>query len=1337
MAQPSALRVVQGSGLQGNNYNPQGNNYNPQPTAPSTVLQNTAPARALQPAAPIRYFHPAYRAVPSKRETEAAAAALRQRVEEEAARQKLIVRQQVQQKVDLAVATNRSEVVLDVAKAKNRINFVGFRNATPRVDLVEDPDKARLAWTKAFARASKEFDDRTGNLRDFNLWEGITGGKQAGAREWAQQKLTEVSDRLVPEYSTRLNTFLDEQAKRKHAIESSKFGTRAQFDKAVAEYSAWEAQNINSLEESRSEIEGYYDAYSQFSTREVNALLPNIGKAFQKAVANPVGNFLGGVWKYTLGEGDENIPSLVTAPSRLINTVGNAMDPNRTVYRYDGSEGQLDKSKNAWQQSFAQRNFNIAPVKAQPFDQWIRTKQTQDNTGKSQSLVDWINTLPESKREAELAKYRKLYDNENRANTAANNTAEFFADPLFASSGLKALKIPEAVGKSTFAQRFGSSAPIQAMRDFTESVKNTKLVKWLGAEAKSPQQRLVDAVTNAKILQADAQKILPRVAALQKRLTGKPDLLDYGVFDDLASLTDKEAKLLQKMVGGKLGKGAWFQRGAFRDPVLRDKLERVAERWKNFSDKLAEADKIRSENSRFLEPSGRQYFARTNWVKNKKGQTLDAYDFRLKKTKPNYVQTAQDLHQSQIDRLFKSDLEAFAAKNANMSQKRARAELQELLSRYDKTMDTARADVESALAKTKTPYGRARGFLDRFGPTALWKKSVLKYRPAWYVNNFLYNTQAAVLAGGRRAVGEQTRLLLPKNFRKAASEVPEGVKSNIVSEIGKGKIAEFGGRVENISRLAAYRAAKASGLSDAAALKRVDKYLFNYKTKNWERPLKAVIPFWSWQKNLTKAAAQLPLDRPFAAKLYNRVDREQQAQYDRDFDAMVPRLKELGYSDAAIEVMRRENAKYFANRLKVGDQYITTPFNPFSENGIGSLGTNPYLDTLAEYGTAKDKYGRPLPGAESSFVERLMQKFPQAGLTRKAYDRLFAKPKTERWIGEPGSGGYGLTKEAQGSDPSKPNYKPSLDKSAKLEQDITAFLGVPRGMKFDTKTFLQRKTMEKLKEEYFAVDWDSLPFAEQEAKRNTLFTKFGVTADDFYKGELSKFDSEDTKKIKKLKDDAFAKTQALFEEYGRQPLGTRNVWATQKLRELVDSGYFASNPFLKSFDWTNPETIAKAQKKIARDSAVKTGDWSEYRSKYPTTGISAKASFWRKYFATSDGAGRRQLLRDNPQYAKGDVKTEQQIADGVFWRKYAEAGKSQRRELLRDNPRYNQRKDWTQKMWDAWKIEQRQQQLAKLGTVRDFAALYTKAGERNRSQAAPVLDKQKRSKNKKLVFSYS
>lgn len=1347
----------------GYNYGMQGGRSpNLQPATGGRRLQNTVPGRILQPAAPRRPLQPAAprRSVqPAATAQQVAAAAARRRAQAraEAERKKRVIRQ----KLTVKASGIASGIRLQVSTRPDSRRISGVSTARPSARIVQ-PARTKYddVRAQAYRDAMQRFRSRMAGGDKSGLsgvFDKLTFGSDRrgiAAREWAQKELQRLTNRSVSDYEKRLNSFLSGQARRRQRIEQAKFSSRGAFDRAVSEYQAWERASVDDLERRRASLTGMAKAYEDAAGMPLQSTAARGISAVHRAT-QPLHSAMSTLWRHTLGQGSQNVPSLVTAPSRALNFLGNINTPDRRIYQHGGGAvNRQTAGLNAWQATFNQRNFNIRPVRDQPYDKqtaW-RELQTRQVSGSVQDLR-FLREFQKAKTDKQRDQVaRKYWENRNIAARSANTLQELAADPLNLAGGAGFLR--RAVGRPAraFTRALQGTRPARSFTSALKTATASKPIKWLTSEAKSPAAKLSDAIDIAKAAQGTAQKkLLPRVNQLNRKLVENPNL-DVSVFDDLARLGDHEAKILQRMVDGKLSARDRLRLVGPGNRPVRELLEDLARRWTDFTEQMKLADRV--ERTRFGRGK-RLYSPRTSFLED-----LNQLDFRRRSR--GRIQSAGDFYRGAVDRYFRSNLDQSFAAGQTSRRARMQSERDALLRQYDETVEPARAGVLEAQRKTRTPYGRARGLLDRFGPTSVWKKSVLKYRPAWYVNNFLYNTQAAALAGGPRALLEQTRMLRPRNFRRAMSEVPDEVRTKLANEVGTGRISRFASGVENLSRVAAFRGAKAKGLSDEQALKRVNKYLFDYTVKNWERPLRAVVPFWSWQKNLAKAATQLPFDRPGAAIAYNRIDRAQRQQFDQQFDQLVPQLKEMGYSDAEIQDMREQQRKYFGGRLKVGNQYITTPWHAFAEKGLSGVGINPWLSALGETATATDQYGRPISGADASLGSRFLGKFPQAGIAQGGLNKFLIasgrrRPSSE-WIGEPGSGGYGLTKEAQGFDPSAPNYQKGLDRGAKFWQDVLAYAGVPRGLEFDESTFLQRKKMQRLKTEYFTVDWDSLDYEAAERRRNKLFKKYGVSSDQFYKGELARYDSPNTKRVKNMREEARQKTARLFEEYQRQPKGTRNVWATQKLRELVDGGYFAQNPFLRSFDWTNPDTIAKAHRKIDYDTAKASGNWSKFYSKYGVSskrqkyldyqvakdsgdwtsynkkyGVSpkaARAQFWARYYSEANEAKRRQMLVENPQYSKFTPKSQEEIAEGKFWARYSAADRESRRQLLAANPQYNRRATWTDEMWDRWKRERK-------ATVRretpGFEQRLRENLLRNRRAAYPVQAKRRRAA--KVVFN--
>jgi hypothetical protein len=363
------------------------------------------------------------------------------------------------------------------------------------------------------------------------------------------------------------------------------------------------------------------------------------------------------------------------------------------------------------------------------------------------------------------------------------------------------------------------------------------------------------------------------------------------------------------------------------------------------------------------------------------------------------------------------------------------------------------------------------------------------------------------------------------------------------------------------------------------------------------------------------------------------------------------------------------------------------------------------------------------------------------------------------WIGQAGSEGYGLSKERQGYDQKASNYDKSMDARNGLGRKGLAFLGVPGSIKFDGAAMIEQKKLQKATESYFALDTKSMDFNEASAARQAVFDKYGITADQFYKGILSKYDSASTKRIKGLKEEARIANKSLFDEYAAQPEGTRNIWATNKLKELNDKNYFAGNPFKKSFKYINRTSIDKADKQVLVQEAVRTGnwkkyqdkygltqkqkdyqyatssgDWSKWRSKYGTK--SAKAADYTKAQSTGDwseweskyGRTEKALARDKAlktgdwsgyantygvsktttpyQHDGKYFKSAESLAkykEGKFWEQYANASKTERQQLLAANPQFNHRANWTADQWTKQKVEDKAKLVKKARSWGDFA----------------------------------
>lgn len=1296
------------------------------------------------------------------------AALMQQAAVAEAARQKEVVRAATQGKIDKNTEANKA-FILSALNKPSGFNFKAGGKAKPKSKPVKTAYD--LAYDKAYQQALKEYDKKrgVGEKRPFwqKLGDKISFGqdrRDVAARKWAEDNVNKIMENDFKTYESKVNAYIKKQATVQAQVTAAAttMKTQAEYDQFVKQQ-----QDILNKEYGALTKEGAsYDARTQaFSKSSQQPLSSFTSKTLSKAAVlasdkNPI-------WKFTLGSGNKNVPSLVTAPSRAVNWIGNLNTKNRDIYQYGGGTTNRTKERlNAWQASFNQRNFNIRPVVDKPFNreqaERLITKNGDGIVGRDAGRMSFQRMGLEQKYVAAKTQkekddlLKKVWDEYNRANRNANSLQEFAADPLIIGGEIG--KAARAFGMTDKLSEAGRASKLTKWAfDAADKIKDTKAafssklgeskaVKWLASEHKTPAETFVDTQKAIRDLsRAEQDNLLKKIQSVGEKLAKNPKY-DLSIFDDLKSLSAKEREVLQRMSGeGKL---------AFRDRLLTmgkngaetgAKFEDIAKKYTAFTEQMKIADNVKS--TRFGLGKSRIYSPRTAWADD-----LDKYNFRLFR-KGRQVQEGDDFLHGVVDRFFKSNLdEDLVAKGKNYE--KYSKEFKAASNQYTKSFETAKEAIGDARSKLKRDTTGVTGWIRNgknvrddvsFGrsmlntakniqeaPTKLWKKSVLKYRPAWTVNNALYNTQAGVLAGGAESLVEQAKMLNPKYWRKA---MDEGAifRSNLGKEIGtKGWLNKFNSGVEDWSRVAAGRAAVKKGLTEEDALGRVNKYLFDYTTKNWERPIKAAIPFWSFQKNLAKAAITMPFDRPIAALGYNRLDRYQQNQYDKEFEKMVPELTRLGYSEDEIQKMKEENAKYFRGRLKVGSRWITTPFNAFSEKGLTNTGLNPWLAAGREVSTSTDSFGQKIGGNEAGFIRRIMSKFPQAEIGRQIFrsrqvDKGELKPSV-KYIGKAGSEGYGLGKEKQGYDPKKPNYVPSMDPRRKLGDNLLAFAGVPKSLQFDQGKFLEGKKLQKLTSEYFALNTKGMKFDDAEVERQAIFKKYGVTADQFYKGVLAKYDSDNTTKIKQMKEDAKAANSTLFDEYSKQPYGTRGAWAAKKMEELSKSGYYNDNPFLYSFAKTSdnpkgfitPESVHKIKtgqdKKADYNYAVRTGDWSKWAAKYGVKSEKArivqdalKTGNWTKYREKYGTNGKQSPF----QYAGKYFKTAESMAkyqEGEFWKKYSDAMPDERKKLLADNPKYNTRADWTPEMWRAEKKVKKAELKGRakgFGDISDFIARNT------------------------------
>ena len=1285
--------TISGSGsIQGSSVNPQQtvSVQSVQPAAGTSTYQQTVTPSAVQGGSAS-----AVQRAATAQAVQAAAAAVRVAAERSAAEAAAQRKLQAQKSLETKVSTNKSTIELGVQKAQQRARIrVGGGYSPQKITVPHfmTPEQEQYQrWTDEGRRqAEKQIQNMLSDPstdRWSKLVDKVSFGadrRKMNARKYAEQYSKDYADRQVKVYQTKIDAHNKLQASLQADFEKKKLTMgAADLNALVDQYNAKISASAQDLSKMAAITEGMIAGLGEKASMKLTSapakFVSKTGSALSWLASdkNPV-------WRGTLGNGWENVPSIVRAPSRAVNWAANINTKDRTIQQYGGSTIDRSKTgKNAWQATYNQRNLNTKP--------WVDIKLKQA----PKELRDQVRGLIATRKKIGVTDPDKLdydkvlakrVDSYNRQHRNWNSVAEIAADPLLAVSGAvkNAKWIPKIASETKGLGWVNRSADV--MKSWQEKLASNKVVKWLNSETKSPGEILRETIDEAKKNQRGLQDShFSRIRQIDRKISN--GAVDFGVFDDFATLSDDEAKILQRMVDGKLTSRDRLLLAGKNYAPIRDRLEGIAQRWQSFAEQMKLSDQVK--NTRFG-AGKRTYSPRTTWTAGDRSK----YDFRLRSK--GKTQSAEDFAQGAVDRYIASDM----GKASKADRAKLAAERRRLIAEYDASMAGSRAKVAKVEKWANSPLNKARRIAG--APMRLWKKSVLSLRPAWTVNNVGYNTQASVLAAGPRALVEQAKMLNPRYSMRIRANMPHDVYSNLGKEIGqKGRLNRFYSGVENTPRMASYKVLRDRGLSHEEALKRVNRYMLTYNTKNWERPIKSVLPFWSFQKGVTKAAAQMPLDRPAYAIAYNRLDSYQKDAFSRDFDSVAPELKKLGYTDEEIAQFKSSVSERYAGKLKVGGRYFNTPFNAFSNKGLTGFGMNPFIAALSESIDAVDSFGRPISGDEASLLRRLVTKFPQAELGRQAYsawrvDKGLDKPH-QSYIGKEGSQGFGLTKEKQGFDSNKPNYVASMDPRTGLKQDLLAFAGKPRDTAFDKSKFVEAKKLQRVTAEYFSKSeaWDGMDYADAEKQRQVFFKQYGITADEFYKGILAKYDSEHTKKIKALKESAGAQNKALFDEYANVPTGQKNMWATQKLRELNAAGYFDSNPYLKSFKWVNKDSAAKADrqaawlahkssaKSVAYKEAKRTGDWSEYRKKYGDSRKQSPYSFEGKYFKSAESLAKYKAV--------------------LFWKQYGDATRDERKKLLADNPQYDTRSDWSPAMWATWKSEQKRKDLTKLRSWGDAA----------------------------------
>lgn len=992
------------------------------------------------------------------------------------------------------------------------------------------------------------------------------------------------------------------------------------------EYNAWAtATDEKWTKAAQKDIQWFADKQKEIMMPVVlnksSQWLAKTGTAIAK---NPISKFFGNVAKYSIGGGDQSVPSLATAPKRLLLTARNWWEQKQAdEATKNGYRSAKDLGNGVWG---ADNKVNISQ-KFYDGDAPKNPKNIWESTWNQRSNPD--------------NKYMGIEG--DKAKERMNWLSEFVQDPAWfipAGSG-------EKIG-SKFLNTIGKSSTVRSLSAIWKADDQpiAKAIKWLGADALSASEKLnksLGKLSKGKKyddLPYDQQKLVRDLVGSGVDLRGKNvdailDIVKSKQKMYQSFLKTERAKGLNvterkgyfgKVTSGNLGKQNLGEKELYDQRFWRSKGDSILTTKKAFADAEATRTYLHLKaTGQLLEGHNQQQILK------------ELYDQALKSVKGLSDKDIQEVQRLMLNRKLSTTLGRSFGSGARSANLRKYME---------PTIKRAGGDIAATKIIHRLKNGQVipwRG--GPISPNQLWKKSVLQARPSWYINNASWNLPASFMAGGVgtarsyaklgvRAIKERT--LSPKIIERMPKEV---VGNGLYNEFGKAGKRVLGEKVENFSRAAAYDAMIRKGMKPADATKRVNKYLFDYKTtKNWERPLKSVFPFWNWSKNITRLTAQMPLDNAKATKIFREIRTQ---LMDKPLSEIPD--EDLSFTDPESgQVINYNPRDGYKGKIKIpGKGWRTIPFLPIQPEQLSEIGLSPWIRLSNEYFTGKDAYGKSFLG-EDSVGSRIGKAFPQVALKQsfdKMMDQKTGKNRGDKfWISE-----SGYSKFKQGVDDSKTNYDPNLDKTKRYVKDVQNFALAGWGNykeDFDPKKFKSTQDYRAFSKEYFSHDWakeypTGADFEKKQAAQKEIASKYGLDLEkDIYKKAWRKYDTPDTLAKKDAKEGMIAKRKEIYEEYGNLPKGTGERTAfIKKYKDMV-----ANDPeFLKKYPNMDlfPNTPVGNLNPRGKTSVQYNGKWfktAASRDKY--IAYQTNKPFWDKYWASTSAKVRRDMLRARPDLAK-------------------------------------------------------------------------------------------------------
>ncbi|RLC96289.1 MAG: hypothetical protein DRI46_13955, partial [Chloroflexi bacterium] len=702
------------------------------------------------------------------------------------------------------------------------------------------------------------------------------------------------------------------------------------YDEAIGYYN--EAQKIIDQYNDWSELQSYVSSelYSQYKVQLDAPAGGVLGKATRGLEATTgflhskgLGNFnLGNLWKYSLGEGTAQTPSLLSLGHRGIKFAQNVVDPNRT-FTYEGEkvkgvkgpEGNFPSIGDRWRTTFKQQVFNKP-------DFYDKEKGVIENA--SNNFSNWAKAFGIDKSPEEMV-------------GLATFIAEEFADPAnyIGAGAIRKFKsaIKTADKSSEFTRLFRKLDDLTTFSKTKGRVAQSTfgdVVKYPWKKSLSTDEKLAEASTELSKARRSAQATtLKQVKDINEEIVkqgGKK--LDVKVLDDMKKLTDAESKWLQRTIAGKLSPKDRANLAGKWNKATRDKIEDLARRWTNLSEEIKVATNVQSTR-----------FGKGKKLYSPSPKNSPTYNPKLFK-KHTGVKTSELFSQGTIDSYMRSNVDEVFGLSRSKKLKALTSTKEDIIKQYDAGLQPLEDKVSALAAKQQGAIYKA-GKIFTF-PTKIWKKSVLTLRPAWYVNNEGFNVASAFTSGGPGAmlkrIGASKKLskldLDPKQLKEVL-----GYSDTFY---GGGKLGKLGSRQEGNARAGLYLQMRGTKLDHDGAMKVVNEALNDYgPLANWEKPFRAVMPFWSWQKFITKRIVTMPITNPRGASVWANIYNE----------AYVKPLSQLPDEDIQyVDADTGEVTTYNPRKTKEGKlynpfskQWMNTPFNAFTPDAMMNLGIHPAI----------------------------------------------------------------------------------------------------------------------------------------------------------------------------------------------------------------------------------------------------------------------------------------------------------------------------------------------------------------------------------------------------------